>query len=427
MVGRTMTINAVGNEEIGAFAVARRHSAQRGWRVVAGTFAVMFVTFGITYSFSSFFNSLQTEFAAQRGQISLIFSIAVPVFSVLGIFSGPLADRIGPRKVALLGVMVGAAGLLFAARADRLWQVYLGFGVGLGFAVGFSYVPSIAAVQRWFLRRRGVASGIAVTGIGLGTLCMPMIAEQLISLVGWRGAWTAFALLLVIGGGGAALLLDRGPEHFGWLPDGGVADPSTTRDTAAVAGWSVKDAVRSRPFFLLYVALILTSAGAFIPFVHLVPYAEDHGISHATAVVIFGILGIGSTLGRFAIGGLADRLGRRGSLAAVFFGLAVMHLWWFSSGSVWQLAVFALLFGSCYGGFVALYPALTVDYFGGRNASGIIGFLYTATAIGTLVGPKLAGDGFDLFGSYALPILVSAGCALLAALLILLLPKTATE
>jgi MFS family permease len=104
-----------------------------------------------------------------------------------------------------------------------------------------------------------------------------------------------------------------------------------------------------------------------------------------------------------------------------------MHLWWFSSGSVWQLAVFALLFGSCYGGFVALYPALTVDYFGGRNASGIIGFLYTATAVGTLVGPKLAGDGFDLFGSYALPILVSAGCALLAALLILLLPKTATE
>jgi MFS family permease len=177
MVGRTMTINAVGNEEIGAFAIARRRSAQRGWRVVAGTFAVMFVTFGITYSFSSFFNSLQTEFAAQRGQISLIFSIAVPVFSVLGIFSGPLADRIGPRKVALLGVMVGAAGLLFAARADRLWQVYLGFGVGIGFAVGFSYVPSIAAVQRWFLRRRGVASGIAVTGIGLGTLCMPIIAE----------------------------------------------------------------------------------------------------------------------------------------------------------------------------------------------------------------------------------------------------------
>ena len=254
---------------------------------------------------------------------------------------------------------------------------------------------------------------------------MPLIAASLISWLGWRGAWSVFAVLMIVGGGGAALLLDRGPERYGWLPDGGVADPSAVHEKAVVTGWSVKDAVRSRPFLLLYVALVFASVGAFIPFVHLVPYAEDHGISHTSAVAIFSMLGVGSIAGRLAVGSLADRIGRGRSLALVFFGLAAMLLWWLVADSVWQLTAFALIFGTCQGGFVALYPALTVDYFGGRNASGIIGILYTAGAFGTLLGPKLAGDGFDLFHSYVLPILVSAGCALVAAILILLLPKPA--
>jgi MFS family permease len=413
----------VGDQVIGFIAIEQRRSQQRGRRVVVGAFGVMFVTFGITYSFSPFFASLQDAFAAQRGAISLIFSIAVPLYFLLGLVSGPLADRFGPRRVALIGVLLGGAGLLFAAQATALWQIYLGFGLGVGSGVGFSYVPAIAAVQRWYLRGRGAASGLAVAGIGLGTLCMPLIVVPLISWLGWRGAWSVFAVLMIGGGGGAALLLDRGPERYGWLPDGGVADSSATRQKAVVAGWSVKDALRSRPFLLLYVGLIFASVGAFVPFVHLVPYVEDHGISHTSAVAIFSMLGIGSTAGRFAIGGLADRIGRGRSLAVMFFGLAAMLLWWLVAANVWQLTIFALIFGICQGGFVALYPALTVDYFGGRNASGIIGILYTAGAIGTLIGPKLAGDGFDLFHSYSLPILASAGCAFVAACLILLLPK----
>jgi MFS family permease len=414
-----------GKHEIGDVAIARRRSQQRGRRVVVGAFGVMFVMFGIINSFSPFFASLQEAFTAQRGAIALIYSIAAPLYFLLGLVSGPLADSLGPRRVALIGVLLGGAGLLFAAQATALWQIYLGFGVGVGSGVGFAYVPAIAAVQRWYLKGRGTASGLAVAGIGLGTLAMPLVAAPLISWLGWRGAWSVFAVLMIVVGGGAALLLDRGPERYGWLPDGGVADPSSEHRRTAVAGRSIKDAIRSRPFCLLYVGLIFVSVGAFVPFVHLVPYAEDHGISHSSAVAIFSMLGIGSTAGRFAIGGLADRIGRGRSLALVFFGLAAMLLWWLVAASVWQLTIFALAFGICQGSFVALYPALTVDYFGGRNASGIIGILYTAGAIGTLAGPKLAGDAFDLFHNYSLPILVSAGCAFVAAVLILLLPKPA--
>jgi MFS family permease len=135
------------------------------------------------------------------------------------------------------------------------------------------------------------------------------------------------------------------------------------------------------------------------------------------------MLGVGSIAGRLAVGGLADRVGRGLSLAAVIFGIFAMLLWWLMAGSIWQLMIFALIFGTCWGGLVALYPSLTVDYFGGRNASGIIGILYTAGAIGSLVGPMLTGYGFDLFHSYSLPILASASCAIVAACLILLLPK----
>jgi len=196
---------------------------------------------------------------------------------------------------------------------------------------------------------------------------MPLIAAPLISWLGWRDTWSVFAVLMIVGGGSAALLLDRGPERHGWLPDGGVADPTAAHEKAVVTGWSIKDAIRSRPFCLLYVGLVFASVGAFVPFVHLVPYAEDHGISHTSAVTIFGMLGIGSTGGRFAVGGLADRIGRGRSLALMFFGLAATLLWWLVATSVWQLTIFALIFGSCQGGFVALYPALTVDYSAGAT------------------------------------------------------------
>ena len=162
--------HVVGEQVIGAIAIKQRRSEERGRRVVIGAFGVMFVTFGITYSFSPFFASLQEAFAAQRGAISLIYSIAVPLYFLFGLIGGPLADIFGPRKVALTGVLLGGAGLFFGAQAEALWQIYLGFGLGIGFGVGLSYVPSIAAVQRWHLKRRGAASGLAVSGIGLGTL-----------------------------------------------------------------------------------------------------------------------------------------------------------------------------------------------------------------------------------------------------------------
>jgi MFS transporter, OFA family, oxalate/formate antiporter len=402
---------------------AARYSARRGQYVVAGAFSVMLVTFGSAYSFSAFFDSLQQAFSASRGEVSLIFSIAVPLYFLSGAVSGPLADRFGARPVCLFAVGAGSAGLIFASTATALWQIYVGFGLGLGLGIGFSFVPSIAAVQRWFVHRRGAASGIAIAGIGFGTLLMPLIASDLIARIGWRGAWVVLGLCILVIGGVAAFFVDNSPERHGLLPDGGVAGIGASAGRAPVAGASLRQAVASRSFVLLYLAHAAIWIGTFIPFVHLVPYAEDHGLSRATAVAIFGLVGIGSTAGRFLLGSAADRLGRRRLLAAIFVVMALMQMWWLTATTAWQLAVFALVFGTCYGGFVAIYPSITVDHFGGRNASGIIGVLYTGAALGTFLGPKLAGDAFDVFGSYTVPIAIGAGFALLAAAIMISLPE----
>ncbi len=158
-----------------------------GWYVVAAAFAVTFVGFGSAYTFSAFVEPLQRDFAASRGQISLVFSLAGFLYFGFGIVSGPLADRFGSRRLAVTGMLLTAAGLAAAGAARTLLQVYAAYGLGVGLGVGCAYVPAVGAVQRWFVRRRGFASGLAVAGIGVGTLAMPPLASALIAHLGWRG------------------------------------------------------------------------------------------------------------------------------------------------------------------------------------------------------------------------------------------------
>ncbi len=387
-----------------------------GWLVVAAAFAVMFVGFGSAYTFSAFVGSLQKEFAASRGSVSLVFSLAGFLYFGLGVISGPLADRWGPRRLAVIGMILTGAGLAIAGTAHNLAQVYMAYGFGVGFGVGFSYVPALGAVQRWFVKRRGLASGLAVSGIGVGTLVMPPLAALLIRALGWREAYFVLGGLAVIVGAGMALLIENDPRDRELAPDG---DP-INHDTEAVrpAGATVREAIWSRRFIGLYATCLICSFALFVPFVHLVPYALDHGVTRSLAVLLLGIIGVGSTAGRFILGDMADRIGRGLSLLGMFVGMALALAVWAFSATFWPLAIFAFIYGVFYGGFVALLPALVMDYFGGLNVSSIIGILYTSVAFGTLIGPSVAGFTFDLTHSYTVPI-VSSICANIAAAVIM--------
>lgn len=398
-----------------------------GWFVVAAAFAITFIGFGSAYTFSAFVGSLQTEFAASRGSVSLVFSLAGFLYFCLGIVSGPLADRWGSRRLSIAGMILVGIGLCAAGMAHTLAQVYLAYGLGIGLGVGCSYVPAVGAVQRWFVRHRGLASGVAVSGIGVGTLVMPPLAAFFIDALGWRHAYLSLGLLAAVVGVGMALLIENDPSGRGLAPDGDAVQPNPAGGAGAEArfGFSVRDAIRSRRFVGLYAACLMCSFGLFVPFVHLIPYAVDHGVPRASAVLLLGTVGVGSTAGRFFLGGLADKLGRERALMLMFAGIAGALLIWVGATVYWRMAVFAFAYGVFYGGFVAILPALVMDYFGGRNVSSIIGALYTSVALGTLIGPSAAGFAFDISGSYTLPILVGVSGNVIAAVIIVGMPKSA--
>jgi MFS family permease len=387
-----------------------------GWFVVAAAFAVTFVGFGSAYTFSAFVESLQRDLGASRGSVSLVFSLAGFLYFGLGIVSGPLADRIGSRRLAVAGMILTGLGLSAASAARSLPEVYAAYGLGVGLGVGCAYVPAIGAVQRWFVRRRGFASGLAVSGIGVGTLVMPPLASFLIGTLGWRGAYLALGALAAAVGGGLALLIENDPRDRGLGPDGDP--PPAGAQPVRPEGASVSEAIRSARFVSLYAACLICSFGVFVPFVHLVPYATDHGAEASSAVLLLGVIGIGSTAGRFFLGGLADRIGRQSSLLLMFAGMALALAVWVISTNLWQLAAFAFVYGVFYGGWVAVLPTVVMDHFGGRNVSGIIGILYTSVAFGTLIGPSAAGFAFDFSHSYTLPILASAAANIVAAVIV---------
>ncbi len=377
-------------------------TAQRssyGWVVVLCAFTLTFVGFGTAYSFAAFFRAFESEFGASRAHVSLVFSLCALLWFSFGVPGGLLADRFGPRGVCLAGVLCIAAGLAAAAHAGSLGALYAAYSVGIGIGVGLSYVPAVAAVQHWFVEKRVLAGGIAVSGIGAGNLLLPPLAAWWIELWGWRGAYLGLTALTLVLAVPAALLL------------GGRAAKRAEAAGAALAGMTLRAALRSRLFWLMYGVAMLICVGFFVPMVHLVPYAQDVGLSEAQGVSLVSLLGLGSLLGRFGMGSVADRLGHARSLVAIGAGLGFLFLVWWVATSFWLLAVFAVCFGSLYGGYVALAPTLCMEMFGPRSLSAVLGALYTAAGLATLIGPTFAGASFDAFGSYDVAIL---GCAVLS-------------
>lgn len=379
---------------------AAPEESRQAWVVVWACFTALAVIFGVSYSFAAFFESLSTQFAARRADVALVFGLCGLVYFTGGAAAGLAADRFGPRAVCGAGMLCIAGGLALSSLASSMLMVYLAYGVGIGVGIALVYTPSIACVQPWFTRRRGLAAGIASAGIGAGTVLVPLLATALIAGLQWRGAMQVLAVGVLLLGGGATLLLQRAPAASG---AGG----------RAVAGHTLRQAMATPQFRWFYLMTVLAGPVMFVPFAHVSAAARDLGVADARAVGLVGLIGIGSLVGRFAIGALADRVGRPRTLALAMASMGLCFLVWWAAGGWAAMALFSLWMGLSYGGIVSLMPALCMDLFGARAVSAIIGTLYTGAAAGNLLGPWVAGAVFDRTGSYT-PVIV--GCLLLSAL-----------
>ena len=371
--------------------------SRAGWFTVAGAFLILLLGFASAYSFRTFFVPLQDEFGASRAAVSIAFWAAILLPFSVGPLSGTLADRWGPRLPLVGGTALVGLGLIGASVARELWHVQVAFAVGVGRGVGLAYVPAVGAVQKWFDRRRGLASGIAVSGIGAGTLLVPPLSAVVILELDWRPALLLVGAVVAIAGGAGGLLVTS-PDKTG---------RKDRQNATAPTGIRLASAVRSRPFLLLFMGFLLASFGQLTPIAHLVPYAEDRGISPRTAATLLSLLGIGSAVGRFVIGSLADRTGRWRGLGLSFAGVGMSCILWLVADEMIVLGIFAILVGTFWGGSVALAPSVMADYFGTRAVSGIIGVLYAGVGVGALVGPVIARLVFDLWQGYTIAIIYS--------------------
>lgn len=377
--------------------------SRRGWVVVAAAFVSTFTVFGVAYSFGAFFDSMAEEFGTGKSATAFMFSITTCWYFVLGLVSGKAADRFGPRPVLLTGAVLLGVGLIITSRVSSIWLGYVTYGVLVGSAVACCYVPMVATVGGWFVRQRAAALGIAVAGIGAGTLVMAPLAGRLIDAYGWRTAYVAMGI-----GGTAALLLASLGAH---RPP--VDLQQTPIELSAV--------VRERGFVVLYAATFLVSLGLFVPFVFIADYAESEGIGTSAAATLVGLIGAASVVGRLGLGALGARWGAVRLMQMSFALVAASFLLWLLAGDSYvMLVVFTVVMGVGYGGFIALAPAVAAMLFGTVGLGAILGALYTAAGFGGLAGPPLAGAVIDRVSYSAAIVMAMVLCAAATAVLVAL-------
>lgn len=377
-----------------------------GWVVVGAAFAVLFVAYGVQFSFGLFFTALTAEFGWSRASLSGVFSLYAAAYAIFGLIAGRLTDRWGPRTVVATGALLYGLGLALSGRISWLGHLYLTYLLAAA-GMGTAYVPCNATVVKWFTAKRGLAVGITMAGASLGTFACPPLIALLLARTGWRPAYgilggTVFVLIA-----GLALLLVRDPAARGLAPYGGAPDPALRSDAAGTS-WGAGEALRHRSFWGLLGVYTATWIPVFLPLVHLAPLAQDLGLGPAVGAAALSALGIGAVAGRLAMGALSDRIGRRATLALALGLQALSFLSLALARSAPPLLASAALFGYCYGAISSLMPTIVGDYYGPAHAGSLVGIIFGVAGPTAALGPLLAGWIFDASGAYTWAFLAAA-------------------
>jgi MFS family permease len=366
---------------------------KQGWLVVVAAFSATVVVFGITYSFGVLFDAMAAELNASRGATAIVFSVTIVLLFLCGAVTGPAADRYGPRPVLLTGALVMSVGLFLTATTRSIWVAYLTYGIGVGVGAACTYVPMLAAVAGWFDRYRAHALAVAVAGVGVGTMAVAPLAAHLVEQVGFRTTCLIFAVTTLVVVPLCALAVRRGEQ--------------VEQQPIALGRL-----LRSRGFARLYFASAALIIALLVPYVYLAPYAREHGLSTLQAATLVALMGGSSLVGRLGPLSLGARLGTFRLYRASFLLVGLSMLFWLTSdGRYERLALFAVLYGIGYGGWIASSPTVVAGLYGAAGLGRLLGVLYTSGAMGGLLGPPLAGLLIDLTHSYTVVMLL---CSLFA-------------
>jgi MFS family permease len=379
------------------------------WLVGASILVAMYVGGGVFYGFTAVFEPIADEIGWSYTQISLAASLRGLEMSLFAPLVGIMTDRWGPRRLLFGGVIITSLGMFLLSRTNSLGMFY---GAFVLIAIGMSTCTMtvlMTAVANWFRRRVGIATGIAISGFGLGGLMVPAIV-WLIEAYDWRVAVSILALGMLVLMLPLSLLFRHKPEQYGQQPDGGPIEDTMAVDenlasiplVAAREDVSAREAFKSGPFWSIALASACHVMLVTAVITHVMPYLSSIDIARSTSSQVAMAVPLASIAGRLSFGWVADRASRK-LVAAAGFGMMALGLVCFAFTGItgtWILILFLILFGVGYGGINVMRPALVQEYFGRSSFGTIFGIIIGFGMAGSIGGPALAGWAYDSWGSY---------------------------
>ncbi|KUG21561.1 putative transporter [hydrocarbon metagenome] len=376
-----------------------------GWYIVGGAFLVMGMNYGARYCFGVFLKPMATEFGMSRSVISMAAAINMLVYSFCAIFVGRMLDRIAPRWIITTGALISACGYIMTSFVETPVGLYLSYGlmVGLG-AAGMGVVACSSSVSKWFIKKRGLAVGIASMGISFGTVILTPLAGYIVGAFNWRFGLMALSFIILIMGIviSQTLMRKTNPEAYSLLPDGDTttmcAQLSETQIVHKVSTWSL---FKDSRFWTLAVCQGLAVMISMAVFVHQVAYATDIGIDKMAAASSLAAISLTGFMGQFLFGWMTDKI--KDPKYVSFIGIAFMlagTILMLNMQSIVDLYVCALVYGFGYGSLAPVIPLLIAHRFGRHVLGSIYGLLTFFIGAGGAIGPVLGGLIYDKFGSY---------------------------
>jgi MFS family permease len=393
-----------------------------GYVIAAACFGIQAIGVGTYVCYGVFFNPLISEFGWSRAAISGASSMAFFLMGLFSILVGRLNDRIGPRNVmAVTGFLFGLGHVLMS-RLGAVWQLYVFYGLIIGMGLSSVDVIALSTTARWFVRKRGIMTGIVKIGTGAGQFIIPLAASILIASYGWRTSYIiigAAVLLLLVS---IAQLLRRDPSQLAPLPDY-EEEPSGGKRDFASGGFSISETLRTRQFWTICAVNLSIIFCLLMIMVHIVPHAQDIRVSATKAAGILSTIGGVSMVGRFISGIAIDRIGSKRAMIVCLILLISGLLWLQTAKELWMLYLFAVIYGTAHGGYFTTISPIVAEFFGIRAHGVLFGIIAFSGNVGGAIGPILAGYIFDVTAGYSPAFwLCTLMSALGLALLLLLKP-----